>query len=81
MEQFPELINGQVALLRADINTGIVLDEEYKYATKPDQRVYTIFNGIDEALGFTKQILVENKKIECVIYAFDQKVLHYLQPE
>ncbi len=33
MEKFPHLKNEQVALLRADINTGIVLDKDYIYAT------------------------------------------------
>ncbi|MBB6239504.1 hypothetical protein HDC90_004157 [Pedobacter sp. AK013] len=34
-------INKQVALLRADINTGHVMDEKLDLAIKNDQKVYT----------------------------------------
>jgi hypothetical protein len=71
MEKFPLLKNGQVALLRADINTGIVLDKNYIYATTPDQEVYVVFDNIDLAIEFAKLIITERNDIECGIYGND----------
>ena len=68
MEEFPLLKAEQVALLRADINTGIVLDKNYVYATMPDQEVFVIFDNIEYAIKFAKAIISEKKDIECVIY-------------
>lgn len=67
MEKFPQLKDRQVALLRADINTGIVLDKNYIYSTTSDQEVYAVFDDIDSA----KAIIAERKDIECVIYGND----------
>jgi len=75
MEKFPLLKNGQVALLRADINTGIVLDKNYVYATTPDQEVYVVFDNIDLAIEFSKLIIMERNDIECGIYGNDPVAL------
>jgi hypothetical protein len=75
MEKFPLLKNGQVALLRADINTGIVLDKNYVYATTPDQEVYVVFDNIDLAIEFAKLIIMERNDIECGIYGNDPVAL------
>ncbi len=75
MEKFPELKNEQVALLRADINTGIVLDKNYIYATKSDQEVYAVFDHIDFAIKFAKSIILERNDIECGIYGNDPVAL------
>ncbi|TCC90195.1 hypothetical protein EZ428_13000 [Pedobacter frigiditerrae] len=71
MEKFPHLKNEQVALLRADINTGIVLDKDYIYATTEVQEVYTVFDNIDSAIKFAKSIISERNDIECGIYGND----------
>jgi hypothetical protein len=75
MEKFPLLKNEQVALLRADINTGIVLDENYIYATRSDQKVYDVFDHIDSAIKFAKRILSERRDVECGIYGNDPVAL------
>lgn len=54
--------------MRADINTGIVLDKNYVYATMPDQEVFVIFDNIEYAIKFAKEIISEKKDIECGIY-------------
>lgn len=71
MEEFPLLKNKQVALLRADINTGIVLDKNYIYATTPNQEVYAVFDNIDLAIEFAKSIIIEQNDVECGIYGND----------
>lgn len=75
MEKFPELKNEQVALLRADINTGVVLDKDYIYATTISQEVYTVFDNVDSAIKFAKAIMLERYDIECGIYGNDPVAL------
>jgi hypothetical protein len=75
MEKFPQLKNQQVALLRADINTGIVLDKYYAYATNSNQEVYAVFDHIDSAIRFAKSIISERSDIECGIYGNDPVAL------
>lgn len=71
MEKSPKLEGEQVALLRADINTGIVLDKNYVYATTPDQEVYVVFDNIESAIKFAKIIISERNEIECGIHGQD----------
>ncbi|RZL37984.1 MAG: hypothetical protein EOO96_03885 [Pedobacter sp.] len=71
MEKFPELKNEQVALLRADINTGIILDKDYVYATTINQEVYTVFDNVKSAIKFAKSIISERNDVECGIYGND----------
>lgn len=75
MEKFPELKNEQVALLRADINTGIVLDKDYINATRSDQEVYAVFDNIECAIKFAKSVISERNDIECGIYGNDPVAL------
>lgn len=81
MEKFPELRDQQVVLLRADINTGIVLDENYVYATNQKQTVYTIFENVDEALKVAKRIVLERQNVECGIYGIDEKIILNITPK
>lgn len=78
MEKFPKLINKQVALLRADINTGHVIDEKLELAIKGDQKVYTLFDDSEKALYYAKKLILENKTVECVIYSDESKILYHL---
>jgi hypothetical protein len=81
MEKFPEIKEGQVVLLRADSSTGHVLDELFNLATKDNQKVYTIFNTIQEALEGGNKILNEKDKlVECTILGKNKELLYYLNP-
>lgn len=81
MEKFPELKEGQVALVRADFKTGHVLDELFVEAVKSDQEIYTIFNDKQEALQFAKSIIAARKDIECVISGKDEEMIFYITPQ
>ncbi|WP_448699855.1 hypothetical protein ACFGVR_22235 [Mucilaginibacter sp. AW1-3] len=81
MEKFPQLKEGQVALLRADFKTGHVLDELFKEAVKTDQEIYTIFDDKGEALQFAKSIIAARKDIECVISGEDGEMIFYVTPQ
>ena len=80
MERFPELKEGQVALMRADFKTGNVLDEFFKEAHEADQEIYTIFNDQNQALQFAKTLIAERKDVECVISGGDGEMIYYITP-
>lgn len=67
-----------MAILRADVNTGHVLDDQLKLASSNEQNVYTIFHSVDLALIYSKEILTDKREIEIVIYDFAEKVLYLL---
>jgi hypothetical protein len=81
LEKFPGLKSGQVALMRADINTGIVLDDQYHYATTPMQHVYTVYASSEEGLRSAKAIVIERGNVECVLYDEGEKLLYYITPQ
>jgi len=81
MEKFPELKEGQVALLRADFKTGQVLDELFKEAIESDQEIYTVFDDKGDALQFAKTIIAARKDIECVISGEDGEMIFYITPQ
>lgn len=81
IENFPELHNSQVALLRADTNTGHVLDEELNLAVNDHQKVFTRFDDAEIALVFAKSLILQNTQLECVIYTKGKKVLYHIGPE
>ncbi|PTS92526.1 hypothetical protein DBR11_26730 [Pedobacter sp. HMWF019] len=75
MKEFPKLIGEQVVLLRVDINTGIVLDDNYNYSINPNDRVYIVFANKDEALKIAKTIVLERNNVECGLYDLNQKMI------
>ncbi len=81
MEKFPELKEGQVALVRADFKTGHVLDEQFKEAVAIDQEIYTVFDDRAQALQFAKLMIAERKDIECVISGEDEEMIFYITPQ
>jgi hypothetical protein len=75
MEKFPKLEQNQVALLRADVNTGIVLDDNYAVATKDIQNVYSIYDSMDDSIKYIKSVFNIRDDIEFVIYDFNNEVI------
>jgi len=81
MQSFPILKDEQVALMRADIFKGRVLDELFLVARDDKQIVYTIINCFDEAIKIANQVIKEHTDVECLIYDRNQKVLSFLRPK
>lgn len=81
MQKFPRLINHQVALMRADVMKGYILDENFIFATTDNQSVFTVMNSLEEALELANQILSERNDVECIIYGKDKAVLSFLRPK
>ena len=78
MIKFPDLKSNQIALLRAEIATGHVVDDKYNLVVNEDQTVYSIFESEKEALDVAKRIVNGNENIECVIYGPNEKMLYQL---
>ena len=78
LEKFPKLNESEVALSRAEANTGIVLDEQFKYALSPAQKIYTVLNNVDDALKLANEILINKAGIEIYIHDKEEKLLHLL---
>jgi hypothetical protein len=80
MKEFPQLMNNQVALIRAQFSTGHVLDEKLNLATTDNQVVYTIFDDLSIATEFANKLISANDNIECIVYGKEQIVLKYIKP-
>lgn len=78
LDSFPKLSDNQVALMRAEFNTGIVLDDKFQYAVNDNQKVFTVFNSQKEAEDAAREILLKRHDIEFVIYGNDKEVLQYI---
>lgn len=81
MEPFRDLKGNQVALIRCQFATGHVLDESLSPAMSANQKMYTIFSSVGEALTYAKDIIKDRNDVECVIYDKDKKVVQYLNCE
>lgn len=77
MESFPILQHNQVALLRADKNTGIVLDDQLSFALNDSQKVFSVFDSLNDAIVFADDFLSFNQKVEIVIYSDNEEVLFH----
>jgi len=64
--------------MRVDINTGIVLDANYARVTNDNQVVFTIFDGVNEAVVFSRSVIKQNRDIELSIYEEVEKFLFRL---
>jgi len=75
---FPKLHGSQVVLVRAEIKTGHVLDENFRISISQNQNVYTIFENIDLAISAAKLIVNKRRDVECNLYDKDDKFLQVI---
>ena len=80
MLDFPVLKNSQVALVRAEIATGHILTEDFKLNLAPSPFPYTIFDNIDEAVTYAREISSKRKDVEFAIYDKTETRIKYLLP-
>lgn len=73
MNNFPKIESQQVALLYADRNTGIILNENLKYNLNSNEFEFIIFNSKIEADIFCKEIVELNPNIECNMYNYKKE--------
>ena len=77
-QQFPKLQEEQVALLRADTNTGKILDKDFQYAINFNQNIYTIYASPIEGINAAKLIIEVRPDVECYIHNKDEELISFL---
>ncbi|MNL13746.1 hypothetical protein D3C87_1346630 [compost metagenome] len=78
---FPGLKKGESALSRVDRNTGIVLNENFKYAGFDNTSVYTKFGNIEEAINTAREIAKANTTVEIYVYDNQQELVYFIDVE
>ena len=68
MEKFPKINIGQVVLLRCTVLHGHVLDESFKLAISSTQKVFTVFDNLQDAINYANEILKKTTEYEFNIY-------------
>ena len=79
MENFPNVSDEKVILLRSEYDTGHVLDEKFNLSINPEQKIYSVYDGIGDALAYIKTVFSERNDIEFTIYDNKKKVLHFFR--
>lgn len=81
MNPFPILQDIQVALVRAQHSTGIILDESNKYVdVEINPNFYLIFNDLEAAREYINSKMEEVFDVEFVVYDKHQDVVLYVAP-
>ncbi len=79
MTNFPTLQENQVALARAQKATGIILDEQFNVHISELNEVYTIFEGMQQAIAYVDSVKGTRNDVEFIIYDRNQSVLSFIQ--
>ena len=74
-EKFPDIKKNETVLVRAEMSTGYVLDVELEYAINSNQKVYTIFSTLEEAVKYAKLLVANNENVECNLYGIGEEFL------
>jgi hypothetical protein len=78
--EFPKLESNQLAVIMADSYTGIILNIKQEiHKNNSDDNMYSIFESINSAMNFIKEIAEINDKIEFVIYDNKQQVIAFIK--
>jgi hypothetical protein len=78
LEKFPRLFDAEVALARAEHNTGIVVDESLFTAINRSQRVFTVYPNVKDALLAAIIIVKNQPHVECLIQNDHKAVLQHI---
>ncbi len=82
MEKYPDILNGQFAVLFLDRNTGIILDQDFNHDRKDmNQKVYSVHNSLRQAIIYSEHRKTNkeqgNKNVGYHIYdKMEKLVLH-----
>jgi hypothetical protein len=78
MKKFPELSDFQVALLRVQKSTGIILDDKFDPDVSPEQIRFTVFDSKELALEYAERTLSKTTKIDFLIYDKEETIVEHL---
>ena len=78
--KFPNLDSNQFAVIMADSHTGVILNVNHEvYKSDSNDSMYTVFENIDSAKDFIKDIAMINDRIEFIIYDYKQKTVDFIK--
>jgi hypothetical protein len=77
MENFPQIRENEFALMFADRNTGILLDEKFMWNFHMDKKVYKIFNSFEKVKEYVEPIISSRSDIDYVVYDCDENVISF----
>lgn len=78
VREFPKLEDEQVAVMRAERETGIVLDEQFKRAVSDEQKIFTIFENVSKAIEYSECVGKERSDIELIIYNGQENIIYHI---
>ena len=76
--KFPELSANQVALIRAEFSTGVILDGRFNKHISSEQIFHSVFDCYEDAVEYIQ--FVSRNDLEFIVYNHKQQVLLYHQP-
>lgn len=77
MQDLPIIDVGKVILIRADVNTGIILDAHFSFALNgQNQIVFTVYSNYEECMEYIQAIFRQRNDIEFLIYNANHEILH-----
>ena len=80
IQSFPMISGTQVVMVRDEIATGFVVDNDFNFIDNDEQEVFTIFEDINLAVDEANRIVKQHDYIECLIYDKDNKLIKHIAP-
>ncbi|MES2455763.1 MAG: DUF416 family protein [Bacteroidota bacterium] len=79
--EFPMLEYKEFALLRAERNTGIVLNERLEYANRDHGTMFKKFSNLESSITTAREIVNTNPTVEVCVYDHKQQVVYFIDVE
>ena len=78
---FPELKNGEYALVRVDRNTGIILTDQFERARYDKTTVYEIISDLNTAINMARAIVKARPGVEVWIENRKEQWVYFIDVE
>ena len=78
--KFPRINANQVALLRVDSLTGILLDDNFRLFISEEQIAYSIFESYKDAMNYVESVIKPKETIDATLYDYSNNIIYYYNP-
>lgn len=79
MESFPNIKNtSKVVVMINEASTGIVFDVDLKYAINDIQKVYSVFDSIEDAKTYISKCNQKSDNLDFTIYNDSAELIEYI---
>ena len=65
---YPQVKVGSYFILYSDRNTGVILNRDGSVNISKDQDYFSIFENLEKATGFAKELVSQSSDLEILIY-------------